>query len=242
MTQTKSLCLSLGLLAAASCWSAACMAAAMPNFTGIWRLDDQHSDSTPDIAARLRAERKLEQAAPQNTTAPASASSSSTPASGRHGGHGGGRGMGGGGMGGGGMGGGMHGGGHGRGGGNHNKTSDSDNSPPPPDVPPPLLDDDSVLNVQQDAKTIHVVFGDKDQLDGRLDGVTSQSLSGNASVQSHLDADGLDFTMQFDGEVRLRESWVVSPDGHHLIVTESWTTPAVQQPIVFKRSYDRLDI
>jgi hypothetical protein len=145
-------------------------------------------------------------------------------------------------MGGGGMGGGGMGGGHGRGGGSSGKGSSSDSSAPAPDVPPPLLDNDSVLNVQQDAKTIRVVFGDKDQLDGRLDGVTSQSLSGNASVQSHLASDGLDISMQFDGEVRLRQDWIVSPDGHHLTVTETWTTPAVKQPIVFKRSYDRLDI
>jgi hypothetical protein len=140
------------------------------------------------------------------------------------------------------MGAGGMGGGHGRGGGKNSKSSDSDNSAPAPDVPPPLLDNDLVLNVQQDSKTIRVVFGDKDQLDGRLDGVTRQSLSGNASVQTHLAVNGMEVVMQFDGEVRLRQVWMLSPDGHHLTVTESWTTPQVQQPIVFKRSYDRLDI
>lgn len=235
MNLSKSLCLLSTLFAVA--WSATAQMAtpATPDFTGIWRLDDQQSDSPSDIAGRLREERKLEQAAAQNT--PASTSGTSTsPAAGRHGGHGGGRGMGGGGMGG------MGGSGHGRGGGKAAKSSDSDNSPAPPDVPPPLLDDDSVLNVQQDAKTIRVVFGDKDQLDGRLDGVVSQSLSGNASVQSHLASDGLEISMQFDGDVRLKQTWAVSPDGHHLTVTETWNTPAVKQPIVFKRSYDRLDI
>jgi hypothetical protein len=48
--------------------------------------------------------------------------------------------------------------------------------------------------------------------------------------------------MRFEGDVRLRQNWIQSPDGHHLTVIETWTTPAVQQPIVFKRSYDRLDI
>ncbi|GAB2547634.1 hypothetical protein GCM10027065_18960 [Rhodanobacter koreensis] len=145
-------------------------------------------------------------------------------------------------MGGGGMGGGMGGhGGHG-GGRGQSKASTADHGAPPPDTPPPLLADDSLLNVQQDAKGIRVVLGDTDQLDSRLDGFARQSLNGSAMVQSHLTATGLQITMQFDGDVRLRQDWVQSPDGHHLTVTETWTTPAVQQPIVFRRSYDRLDI
>ncbi len=137
----------------------------------------------------------------------------------------------------------MGGGGHGHGGGRgQNKPSTTDSGKTPPDAPPPLLDNDSLLNVQQDAKGIRVVLDDKDQLDSRLDGNTRQSLSGNAMVQTHLTAQGLQITMQFDGDVRLQQNWVQSPDGHHLTVTETWTTPAVQQPIVFKRSYDRLDI
>jgi hypothetical protein len=217
------------LAAASSCTIAHATSAVPPDFSGIWRLDDQHSDSPFDIAARLRAEKKLEQPTPEaiNTGTGTPASQAST----RHGGHGGGgRG-------------GMGGGGHGHGGGrDHDKTADTDTSAPAAEVPPPLLADDSMLNVQQDAKTIRVVFGDKDQLDGRLDGVVSQSLGGNAMVQSHLTAGSLGLSMQFDGEVRLQQTWAVSPDGHHLVVTESWTTPAVKQPIVFKRSYDRLDI
>ena len=138
----------------------------------------------------------------------------------------------------------MGGGGHGHGGGGrgHNKAAPTDSGTPPPDVPPPLLDNDSLLNVQQDARGIRVVLDDKDQLNSQLDGNTRQSLSGNAMVQTRLTAQGLQITMQFDGEVRLQQNWVQSPDGHHLTVTETWTTPAVQQPIVFKRSYDRLDI
>jgi hypothetical protein len=147
--------------------------------------------------------------------------------------------MGGGGMGGGGMGGGGHGHGGGRG---QNKAAAADNGTAPPDDPPPLLANDSMMNVQQDAKGIRVVLGDKDQLDSRLDGNTRQSLGGNAMVQTRRTASGLQFIMQFAGDVRLQQDWVQSPDGHHLTVIETWTTPAVQQPIVFKRSYDRLDI
>jgi len=105
-----------------------------------------------------------------------------------------------------------------------------------------LLDNDSLMNVQQDAKGIRVVLDDKDQLDSQLDGNTRQSLSGNAMVQTHITAEGMQISMQFTGDVRLLQTWVKSPDGRHLTVTETWTTPAVQQPIVFKRSYDRLDI
>jgi hypothetical protein len=230
MTLSKPLCLSAMLLAAASsCTVVHATGAVPPDFSGIWRLDDQHSDSSFDVAARLRAEKKLEQPTPES----ANTGSAGTPASQtsiRHGGHGGGRG-------------GMGGGGHGHDGGrDHDKSTDTDSSASAEEVPPPLLADDSMMNVQQDAKTIRVVFGDKDQLDARLDGAVSQSLGGNAMVQSHLTADSLDLSMQFDGEVRLQQAWAVSPGGHHLVVTESWTTPAVKQPIVFKRSYDRLDI
>jgi hypothetical protein len=200
----------------------------LPDFTGIWRLDDQHSDSPSDIATRLHLEEKAEKPA-QSSTGTAAGTSSSNQSADHRSGHGG-------------RGGGM-GGGHGRGGSrNQNKTDDSDTSAPKADDPPPLLDDDSIINVQQDTKAIHVVFDGKDQLDGRPDGVVRQSLNGNAMVQSRLSADGLEVSMQFDGEVRLLQRWTRSADGRHLTVSESWTTPAVKQPIVFKRTYDRLDI
>lgn len=230
MTLPKSLCLLLALLLAMSSLAMTALArAASPSgtdFSGIWRLNDQQSDSPADIAARLRAERNREEPVQQ----PASASSTGTPlASKTSGGHGGGHGMGGGGHG--------HGGGRGQ-----NKATTTDNGKAPSDDPPPLLADDSLMNVQQDAKGIRVVLGDKDQLDSQFDGNTRQSLSGNALVQTQLTAQGLQISMQFTGDVRLQQTWVQSPDGHHLTVTETWTTPAVQQPIVFKRSYDRLDI
>ena len=235
MTFTKSLCLPLALVLAMSSLAVANLAHAASSsaadFSGIWRLNDQQSDSPADIAARLRAERKREEPVQQ----PAGASSTGTPsASKTSGSHGGGHGAGGGGMGGGGHG---HGGGRGQ-----DKASATDSGTAPPDQPPPLLDNDSLMNVQQDAKGIRVVLDDKDQLDSQLDGNIRQSLSGNAMVQTHITAEGMQISMQFTGDVRLQQTWVKSPDGHHLTVTETWTTPAVQQPIVFKRSYDRLDI
>jgi hypothetical protein len=230
MTFTKSLCLPLALVLAVSSLAITDLAHAAsssaPDFSGIWRLNDQQSDSPADIAARLRAERNREEPVQQ----PASASSTGTPsASKTSGGHGGGHGMGGGGH------------GH-RGGRGQDKTATTDSGKAPPDEPPPLLANDSLMNVQQNAKGIRVVLDDKDQLDSQLDGNTRQSLSGNAMVQTQITAEGMQISMQFTGDVRLQQTWVKSPDGHHLTVTETWSTPAVQQPIVFKRSYDRLDI
>ena len=218
MTFPTSRYLPLVLLLAMSSLAVCAASPSTPDFSGIWRLNEQQSDSPSDIAARLHAEKKLEQPVQQ----PAGVASTGTPASQAS----------------------SHGGGHGHGGGgrNHDKAATTDNGTAAPNDPPPLLANDSLMNVQQDAKDIRVAFDEKDQLDGRLDGTTHQSLSGNALVQTHLTAEGLQISMQFEGGVRLRQDWVQSPDGHHLTVIETWTTPAVQQPIVFKRSYDRLDI
>jgi hypothetical protein len=232
MTLPTSRYLPLVLLLAMSSLAVRAASPSTPDFSGIWRLNEQQSDSPSDIAARLHAEKKLEQPVQQ----PAGTASSGTPASQApgHGGHGGGHGMGSGGMGGG---------GHGHGGGrSHDKAATTDNGTAAPDDPPPLLANDSLMNVQQDAKDIRVAFDEKDQLDGRFDGSTHQSLSGNALVQTRLTAEGLQISMRFEGDVRLQQNWIPSPDRHHLTVIETWTTPAVQQPIVFKRSYDRLDI
>jgi hypothetical protein len=226
MTFPKSRYLPLALLLAISSLAVHATSPSTPDFSGIWRLNEQQSDSPSDIAARLHAEKKLEQPVQQ----PAGAAVTSTSASHAPDGHGGGRGMGGGGH------------GHGGGGRGHDKAVTTDNGTAAPDDPPPLLAHDSLMNVQQDARDIRVAFDDKDQLDGRLDGSTHQSLSGNALVQARLTAEGLQISMQFEGGVRLRQNWIQSPDGHHLTVTETWTTPAVQQPIVFKLSYNRLDI
>jgi len=223
----------IGLLLGMSALQAATPAA---DFTGIWRLDDAQSDNAAAIEQRLRAERTAEQAP---VVQPASASSTAGSGSGQsqhsRGGHGGGRG----GMGGGGMGGG-HG---GHGGGDHgNKSASSDAGTAPNDPPPPLLDKDSLLNVQQDAKSLQVSLGNTDRLDARFDGVARQSLNGNAVVQTRLTPEGMQISMQFDGGTRLQQDWTKSADGHHLLVTERWSISSVQQPIVFKRSYDRLDL
>ena len=208
-----------------------------PDFSGVWRLDQLHSDDVTVIGARLRAEKKREQPAVQPATAASTATPAASQGSGQHGGHSGG--MGGGGMGGGGMGGG-HGGGHGHKSGNtSNNDSDSTASN---DSPPPLLSADSLLNVQQDEKNVKVALSDSSRLDARLDGIAHQSLNGSAMVRSQLTADGLQISMEFDGGVRLEQNWVRSPDGHQLTVTEQWTTPSVKQPITFTRHYIRLDI
>jgi hypothetical protein len=202
----------------------------VPDFSGIWRLNDQQSDSPDEIAGSLRAERKREEAAAQ---LPASASSSSTAAATPHSssGHSGGHGMGGGG-----------GGGHGHGGNRNQSKSSSDGASPIVDTPPPLLASDSILNVQQDAKQMQVALSNSDQLDARLDGVAQQSLNGSAVVQTHNYSNGVLISMQFDGGTHLDEYWAKSADGRHLTVIEQWTTPTAKQAIVFKRIYDRLDI
>jgi hypothetical protein len=229
-----------GLFVAGGLASAA--SSPLPDFSGVWRLDQIHSDDVSVIAGRLREEKRREQPAAQPAVATSTGAAATTPASGQHGGHGGG--MGGGGMSGGGTGGGGMGGSHGSGGHGHKPSSnDSDSAATTSnDSPPPLLNIDSLLNVQQDAKTIQVGLSNSDRLDARLDGITHESLNGTAMVHSQLTADGLQISMEFDGGVRLEQSWVRSPDGHQLTVTEQWTTPSVRQPITFTRNYVRLDI
>ncbi|MEO8999153.1 MAG: hypothetical protein ABI227_10300 [Rhodanobacter sp.] len=99
MTLPKSLCLPLALLLAMSSLAlpnrARAASPSAPDFGGIWRLNDQQSGSSFDIAARLRMERTRE----QPVQLPASASSTGTPAASEaSGGHAGGHGMGDGGM------------------------------------------------------------------------------------------------------------------------------------------------
>ena len=215
--------------------------AAGPDFSGLWQLNDKASDSAVVITQRLHAEKNREQAPSLH---PASASSSGAPASSSNtgfGGRGGGRGMGGGG----GMGG--MGGGHGMGGGRHGNQNSQDSSGSHADAPqkdpvPPLLADDAFLNVQQAGSGLRIDFNNTDRLDTRFDGVTRQSLNSTARVQSQLTPNSAQISMTFDDGTRLDEAWVRSPDGHHLTVTETWTTNALKTPIVFTRNYDRLDL
>jgi hypothetical protein len=216
------------------------MTAPGPDFSGIWQLNDHASDSAAVITQRLHAERRREQAP---SSRPAGASSSAAPASSSNGsgGHGGGRGMGGGGGGGmGGMGGGGHGGG--RHGGQNSTDQSSSSNTPTKDPTPPLFANDAMLNVQQTSKGMRVDFNNNDRLDTQFDGIARQSLNGSAHVQTHMTANGMDVSMDFGDGTRLDQSWVRSPDGHHLTVTETWATPELSEPIVFTRSYDRLDL
>ena len=139
------------------------------------------------------------------------------------------------------------GGGHGMGGGrrgNHDAedSSGSHSNAPAKDPVPPLLASDSFLNVQQTGAGLRVDFNNVERLDTHLDGVARSSLNGNARVQTQLTPNGMQISMAFDDGTQLDEAWVRSPDGHHLTVTETWTTNDLKTPIVFKRTYDRMDL
>ncbi|GAB2561266.1 hypothetical protein GCM10027066_00940 [Dyella jejuensis] len=202
------------------------------DFTGIWQLNDKQSDSPATITRRLHAQIRREQA-PSSRPAGASSSAAPSSSSSPSGGHG--RGMGG-------MGGGHGMGGGGRHGSHDAKDQSSGNSAPHKDPTPPLLADDALLNIQQDRKGMQVDFNNTDRLDTRFDGITRQSLNGSAQVRTELTPDGMQVSMTFDDGTRLDQAWVRSADGHHLTVTETWTTANVEEPIVFQRSYDRLDL
>lgn len=205
------------------------------DFSGIWQLNDKESDNASVITQRLHAEKKHEQA-PSSQSASASSSGTSAPApNSGSGGRGGGRGMGG------------MGGGHGMGGGrrsnqNAQDSSSGSNSAPPKDPTPPLLADDAFLNIQQTGSGLRVDFNNADRLDTHFDGVEHPSLNSNARVQTQLTPDGMTISMAFDDDTQLDQSWVRSPDGHHLTVTETWKPNGLKEPIIFKRSYDRLDL
>lgn len=127
--------------------------------------------------------------------------------------------------------------------GNHDaQDQSSGSSTPHKDPTPPLLANDTLLNVQQTSLGMRVDFNNTDRLDARFDGIARPSLNGSAHVQTQLTANGMQISMAFDDGTQLDQSWVRSPDGHHLTVTETWTTNAIKAPIVFTRSYDRLDL
>lgn len=210
------------------------------DFSGAWRLDDRNSDSADTLTASMRNEaRKEQEAATQQ--APASSSSSSTPANshsggGHHGGGGGGMGGGGGAGGGGGMG---HGGGKHGGGNGDSKPASTDKDPlATATYPmPPLLSVDSVLLVQQDAKTFQVHLNNGDQLTGKLDGQPHQTLNGNAMVRGHVESGQLIVSIAYADGTQLVQNWAMSPDGQQLVVTGSWKVPTLQAPVSFKRTY-----
>lgn len=207
------------------------------DFSGIWQLNERASDSAAVITQHLHAERRREQA-PSSRPASASSSASAGNSAPSGFGHGGGHGMGGGG-GMGGMGGGHGGGRHGN---QDSQSSSSDSSKPTKDPTPPLFADDALLNVQQNSAGMRVDFNNTDRLDTKFDGVTRQALNGSAHVQTQLTHDGMQVSMDFGDGTQLDQTWVRSSDGHHLTVTETWTTSELKEPIVFTRSYDRLDL
>jgi hypothetical protein len=215
-------------------YAVAQMVSPSQDFSGIWQLNDRASDSAAVITQRLHQERRREQAP---SSRPAGASSSATAsASAPNGyGHGGGRGMGGGGMGGHGMGG-------GRRGSQDSQSASGSGGKPAKDPTPPLFADDALLNVQQDNSGVRVDFNNTDRLDTKFDGVARQTLNGSAHVQTRMTHDGMQVSMDFGDGTRLDQAWARSPDGHHLTVTETWTTSELKEPIVFTRSYDRLDL
>lgn len=222
----------------------AAFAAQTTDFSGAWRLDDRQSDNANGLTNAMRVEARKELAARQQS-APASSSSTSTPAGAGHGGghHGGGGGMGGGGMGGGGHGGGMGGGGHG------GHRGDSSGDAKPADAGdkdpiatatypmPPILAADSVLLVQQDAKTFLVHLSNGDQLTGKLDGVARQSLNGNAMVRGQIMSGQLVVNIRYADGTQLDQTWAMSADGRQMVVSGAWKVPTLEQPVGFTRTY-----
>lgn len=227
----------------------AAFAAQTTDFSGAWRLDDRQSDNANGLTNAMRVEARKELAARQQS-APASSSSSATPAGAGHGGghRGGGGGMGGGGAGGGGMGGGGHGGGMG-GGGHGGHRGDSSGDAKPADAGdkdpiatatypmPPILAADSVLLVQQDAKTFQVHLSNGDQLTGKLDGVARQSLNGNAMVRGQLMSGQLVVNIRYADGTQLDQTWAMSADGQQMVVSGAWKVPTLEQPVGFIRTY-----
>jgi len=227
--------------------ASAAFAAQTTDFSGAWRLDDRHSDNADGLTNAMRVEARKELAARQQQSAPASSSSSATPAGAGHGGGhrggGGAGGMGGGGMGGGGHGGGMGGGGHGghRGGGSGDaKPTDAGDKDPIATATypmPPMLANDSVLLVQQDAKTFQVHLGNGDQLTGKLDGVARQSLNGNAMVRGQIMGGQLVVNIRYADGTQLDQTWAMSADGQQMVVSGAWKVPTLEQPVGFTRTY-----
>ena len=203
------------------------------DFSGLWRIDDQASDNLAQVTASLRTELGRERSP---TVAPAGSSSSgAAPQSGSRGGRRGG-GMGGGHMGGGGMGG-----GHGRGGRRASASSGDASGSDDLLQPPPMLDNDSVLVVQQDAKTLQARLENGEQLAVRLDGSHQQTLNGSAVARRQAGGGDLQFSLQFDDGNRIDETWSRAADGRTLQVTERWQPGFLQRPVVFHRVYRRVD-
>lgn len=231
------------LLLACGCAFAAFPAHAVtPDFSGAWRLDDQHSDNAATLTTLLRIEARREQPAaqlPANRSAASSAGTGPGAGTSRYGGGMGGHHMGGGGMGG--MGhGGMGGGGHG-----HHRGDDASQKPDSGQgtqtqaqfALPPLLQRDSVLLVQEQAQSVEVQLDNGERLDVRLDGHARQSLDGDAMVEGQAGPNAVHITIRYAEGGELRQDWTRSADGRHLTVDCTWKPPLMQRPVHFQRSY-----
>lgn len=188
--------------------------AALPDFSGAWRLDDTNSDNEAAVTKLLQDESRSEQAANNDQQAPA-ATPSPTEHAGLHGR---------------------------RGAGGHKKDKDDKKTDDEPAKPreyplPPLLKTDSVLLIQQDSKSVQVRLNSGDTLNGRLDGQSQQSLNGAAIVRSHNEAGKLIMQFQFSDGSTLQQTWELSTDKRRLTVAEQWKPFGLQQPVYFKRSY-----
>jgi hypothetical protein len=215
--------------------AAATAHAATPDFSGAWRLDDQHSDNAATLTTQLRTEARSEQPAAQLPANHAGTPSGNTGSDiGRYGGAAGGHHMGG-------MGGGMGGGGHGR---HHGGNSASQKPGSGQDTQaqtqfalPSLLQQDSVLLVQEQAHSVEVQLDNGERLDVRLDGHAHQSLDGDAMVEGEAGPNAVHITIRYAEGGELQQDWVRSADGQHLTVNCTWKPPSMQKPVHFQRSY-----
>jgi hypothetical protein len=215
--------------------AAATAHAATPDFSGAWRLDDQHSDNAATLTTLLRTEARREQPAAQLPANHAGTPSGNTGSDiGRYGGAAGGHHLGG-------MGGGMGGGGHGR---HHGGNSASQKPGSGQDTQaqtqfalPSLLQQDSVLLVQEQAHSVEVQLDNGERLDVRLDGHAHQSLDGDAMVEGEAGPNAVHITIRYAEGGELQQDWVRSADGQHLTVNCTWKPPSMQKPVHFQRSY-----
>lgn len=228
-------------------WLAACgfacallpLHAATPDFSGAWRLDEQHSDTAASLTTQLRLEARREQPA---TLPPAGHGDVATDGgngdANRHGGGMGGHGMGGGGMRGDGMrGGGM--GSHGHHSGRQQPSQATDDAAvAAAEFPlPPAMQRDAILLVQQGMKSLDVQLANGERLAVRLDGMRQQSLNGDASVQAQTYSNGIRVTIRYADGGELDENWTRSADGRQLTIHCMWKPPLLQRPVAYQRSY-----
>lgn len=211
--------------------------AATPDFSGAWRLDDQHSANAATLTTLLRTEARREQPAARLPADRTTASSGTSAHADLYGGGMGGHHTGGGGIGHGGMGGESH--GRHRGGDSASQKPDSGQAAQAQTrfALPPLLQRDSVLLVQERAQSVEVQLDNGERLDVRLDGHARQSLDGDAMVEGQAEPNAVHITIRYAGGGELQQDWVRSADGQHLTLDCTWKPPSMQKPVHFQRSY-----